>query len=87
MALVPQLEDEQGPQLFAVVFGSAQVLVHQARYFDGVEDALPAEARLGKGVEQEGAPFMAKPSAHRNAEAFLAPCENFRRQLVLHGLF
>src|SRR5271170_5710158 len=87
MMFKPQFEDEQCPQLFAIVLGSAQMLVNQASDFNRVEDALLSNVRLGEGIEHEAAEFISEPFGHGNAEALLASPQNFRGQLVAHRFF
>ena len=85
VSVEPELEHEEGPELFAMVVAAALMFLPKARDGAHVKDALLANAGFGKEVRNHIAHFIAKPFRHGNTETFLATADDVLRQFAGHG--
>src|SRR6266511_5714947 len=72
MALVPEREREQSPELAAPVLPARDVLVEEASHRLVAEEAMPAQHVCGERVAREGLELAREPRCGRNRETALA---------------
>src|SRR5258708_24412810 len=80
VALVPQLEREQRPELLAVVAAPVQVFIDQPLDDKRIEEALAREPFGRKHRQHLLLQRAPKPLRDRNPEPLLAPGENRGRK-------
>src|SRR5207248_6867787 len=73
VALVPERERQQPPQLPAPILRASDVLVEQPRHGPRLEEALRAQCRGREGCAGEGLELAAQPGRGGNREAAFAP--------------
>src|SRR5262245_46782914 len=82
--LVPQREDQEPPQVPAVVPPELRVVPDHLLDVGGIEEPLLAEALLRQDVADVLGQLAAEPRRHRHVEAALLPVEDLARQPVRH---
>jgi len=76
VAVVPQLEDEQRPELLAIVATARQVVAHQRRHGRAIEESFARDA-LGREDRQHLLlERTAKPVGDRDPKTFFRPVED-----------
>src|SRR5581483_723947 len=86
VALVPEREREQAPQLPAVVLAARDVGVDQSAHDLRPEKALPCERVCRQSLPCEGRELPAEPCRGRDREPPLAPVDDLAWQQRLGGL-
>src|SRR5215471_2657641 len=79
MPLVPEREGEQPPELAAPVLPAGSVLVDEARYWLGLEEALALQVLRRQRLARERLEVAAQPRRCRDREAALASVHHLGR--------
>src|SRR2546430_11694349 len=78
--VVPPLEDEQRPQLLAVIAATVQVRSDELLDFRLTKEPVPPHAGRRQRVEKQFAKGSAEPAGHRYAETLLASRKHLDRK-------